>query len=391
MIKRPERMDLVDEYISLRKSRGDDDPDARVAYRFWRDNRDEIERGCDISNPYSYSKKQHEDGEPIELSAIQAYFNRVADMGEKAVATEIDNDPPDESGIETIGLTASKVASRISGHLQGEIPVDTEYVTVGLDIGKYFSHWVKCAWIGNAIGHVIDYGVMETPSMSTATDSKAVMAALVPALLQWRTDIDPDGKLDFSLIDSGDYTDAVYEFIRQAGGNPFAASKGWDAGRFRIGKEAPDRKPFFEAYAHRLPAEKIWIYNVNTEYWKQWTQERFLTATFDENERFNDGSLSLFAAPGDRKKHTSYSHHIVAEERRDIFVAGKGLTRKWIVLSKNNHYLDATALACAAAGCLGVRIIPRQHQQPTTAAVKHQPRSPILNPYGQPFLATERK
>jgi hypothetical protein len=275
--------------------------------------------------------------------------------------------------------------------LQGEFPTNTEHITVGLDIGKYYSHWVKCAWHGNAIGHVVDYGVMETPGMATATDSKAVMAALLPALLQWRTDINSDGKLDFALVDAGDYTDAVYEFIRQVGGTPFAASKGWDSGRFRMGKEAVDRRLFIEAYAHKLAAEKLWLYNVNTEYWKQWTHERFNTATFDENEMFNDGSLSLFSAPGDRRRHLSYSHHIVAEERREIFVPGKGMTRKWVTLSKNNHYLDATALACAAAGCLGVRIIPRTSVQPTAPQVQPKPRAPIVNPYGQPFLATERK
>ena len=392
MIKRPDRMDLVEEYISLRKSRGDDDPDARVAFRYWRDNREEIEAGCEISNPHSYSKKQHEDGEPIELSAIQAYFNRVADMGEKAVATEIDNDPPDESGVETIGLTANRVASRISGLMQGQYHPDTEAVTVGLDIGKYYSHWCKVAWHGNAVGNVVDYGVMETPGMMVATDAKAVMTALLPALHQWRTDITADGKLDFCLIDSGDYGDAVYEFVRQIGGIPFAASKGWDTGRFRMPKEATnDKRPFQECYAAHQPAEKLWLYHVNTEHWKQWLQDRFVTATFSDLQQFNDGSLSLYACPSDRKRHTSFAHHIVAEERRDTFVKGKGIVRKWVPISKNNHYLDALALACAAGGCVGVRIVPKAESRPTMPKIARTDRRPMVNPFGQPFLATERK
>jgi hypothetical protein len=338
-----------------------------------------------------YNQVETEDGRQTVYSAIQQAYNKIADTSLSAFKTEYQNDPDPEEVPETVGLTAGKVASRLSGYLQGEIPTNTEHITVGLDIGKYYSHWVKCAWHGNAIGHVVDYGVMETPGMATATDSKAVMAALLPALLQWRTDIDPEGKLDFSLVDAGDYTDAVYEFVRQVGGTPFAASKGWDAGRFRLGKEQPDRRLFIEAYAHKLPAEKLWLYNVNTEHWKQWVHERFNTATFDESEMLNDGSLSLFSAPGDRKRHLSFSHHIVAEERREIFVPGKGMTRKWVTLSKNNHYLDATALACAAAGCLGVRIIPRTSVQPTAPQVQPKPRAPIVNPYGQPFLATERK
>ena len=87
MKKPPTRMDMVADYIEMRQMRKPDDPDAREAFRFWRDNQDEIEDGCEVSNKQSFNSELHFDGEPIELSAIQAYYNRVADMGEKAVAT----------------------------------------------------------------------------------------------------------------------------------------------------------------------------------------------------------------------------------------------------------------------------------------------------------------
>lgn len=386
----PTNLDMWDDYISRRRAaQVAGDRHGMDAVEFYLANRDEMDAGV-VMLAENYKPIKLKDGREAVHSAIQEAYNKIADTSLSAFKTEYQNDPDPEEEPETVGLTAGKVASRISGILQGELPTDVEHVTTGLDIGKYYSHWVKIAWHGNAIGHVVNYGVMETPGMATATDSKAVMSALVPALLQWRTDALADGKLDFCLVDAGDYTDAVYEFIRQAGGTPFAASKGWDQGRFHIGKDGNDRRCFIEAYASRQPAEKLWLYNVNTEYWKQWVHERFSTQTFDENERFNDGSLSLFAAPGDRKRHMSFSQHIVAEERREIFVPGKGMTRKWVVLSKNNHYLDATALACAAAGCLGVRIVPRTIQT-TAPQVRQQQRQPIVNPYGQPFLATERK
>lgn len=391
MIKPPSRMDLVEQFIDLWKNRKENDPEARESFRFWKANQNDIERDCVISNPYSYSKKLHSDGEPMELSAIHSYYIRVARYGAKAVATEIDNDPPDESEIETSGLTAHKVASRISGLSQGQYHVDTEQVTVGLDIGKYYSHWVKIGWHGNAVGNIVDYGVMETPGMGSVTDAKAVMAALLPALHQWRTDMLADSKLDFCFIDSGDYSDAVYEFVRQVGGTPFAAAKGWDTGRYRQPlTESSDKKPFNECYAARQPEERLWLYHVHTEHWKQWLQERFITSTFNDQAQFNDGSLSLYASE-DKKRHTSYSHHIVAEERQEVFVPGKGLVRKWVVVNRNNHYLDATALACAAAGCLGVRIVPRVALQVAPKPQPQQNRPSITNPYGQPFLATERK
>jgi hypothetical protein len=325
------------------------------------------------------------------LSAIQQAYNKIADTNLSAFKTEYQNDPDPEEQPETTGLTAGRVASRVSGLDQGNYHTDTEFVTVGLDVGKYYSHWVKIGWHGNAIGNIVDYGVMETPGMMAATNDKAVMTALVPALAQWRTDITADGKLDFCLIDSGDYTEAVYEFVRQVGGTPFAASKGWDQGRFRLPSEGPGKRPFIEAYAAHQPAERLWLYNVNTEHWKQWTQERFVTATFDDQNQFNDGTLSLYAST-DRKRHLSFSHHIVAEERRETFVPGRGMIRKWVVLSKNNHYLDAAALACAAAGVLGVRILPKTQTTPVSQQLRQQqPVRRLLNSRGQPFLVTERR
>ena len=67
-------MDLVEQYIDLRKGRSESDPDARVAFAFWRDNQAIMESGCIVSNPHSFSKKIHSDGEPMELSSIQSYL-----------------------------------------------------------------------------------------------------------------------------------------------------------------------------------------------------------------------------------------------------------------------------------------------------------------------------
>ena len=387
----PTNAELWDEYIAIRRANQQaGDMLGLGAVEFYLDHRDAMDAGVSMISDH-INQIENDAGDLTIHSAIQQAYNKIADTSLSAFKTEYQNDPDPEDEPETIGLTAGKVASRISGFLQNEMPPDTEFVTVGCDIGKYYSHWCKIAWHGNAVGNVVDYGVIETPSMTTATDSKAVMAALLPALMAWRTDMIADGKLDFCLVDSGDYTDAVYEFIRSVGGTPFAAAKGWDNNRFTLGKDGKDRRTFIECFAHHLPAEKIWLYNVNTEHWKQWTHERFATNTFDDDNRFNDGALSLYAAPDDRKRHNSISHHIVAEERRDVFVPGKGNVRKWVVVNRNNHYLDAVALACAAAGCLGVRVIPRV-AMPTMPPVSKVDRRPaITTPHGQPFLATERK
>lgn len=387
----PKRMDLWEEYITLRRANQEGgDEYGKGAIQLYLDNWDAMNDGVEML--VDYYVEVEIDGVQLVHSAIQQAFNKIADTSLGAYKSEYQNDPDPDEQPDTVGLTAGKVASRISGFLQGDRHPETELVTVGLDIGKYYSHWAKVAWHGNAIGHVIDYGVMETPGMMTADNKQAVIAALLPALLQWRIDIAADGLPDFCLIDSGDYTDAIYEFVRQVGGTPFAASKGWDNNRLHMPKQrTADKIPFQECYASHQPTERIWLYNVNTEHWKQWVHERFATATLDENQIPNAGTLSLYAAPGDRRRHLSFSQHIVAEERRDVFEQGKGIKRKWTVVNKNNHYLDATALACAAAGCLGVRVVPRI-ALPTQQQMKAIPKRPaIVTPSGQPFLVTERR
>jgi hypothetical protein len=398
----PERADLWQQYMDLRQeAQRAGDGCGVQATAFYIANRADMDAGADVLNPERYSRAMTREGQSIELSALQAVYNLIADNGLNYVLTEIQNAPPDEEQAETLGLTAHKVASRLSGLERNELPkVEGVRITCGLDIGKYYSHWTKIAWFGNATGVVIDYGVMETPGMQAATDSQAVEVALLNSLLGWRSDIMASNPPEFCLVDSGDYSPAVYEFIRRAGGTPFAASKGYASSKFHMGTESGTRRLFDRCYANHQPQERVWLYVVDTEHWKGWLQERFVTATFNEAHQFNDGSLSLYVSD-DKKKHVSFSHHIVAEMREELFVPGKGMTRKWREVSKNNHWLDATALACATAGCLGIRLIPRvTSQQLVAAANKKQAagqavrnRAGIVSstPHGQAFVATQRK
>jgi hypothetical protein len=402
VVKWPERTDLWQQYMDLRQEgQRTGDGCGLQATAFYIANRADMDAGGEVLNPERYSRAITREGQSIELSAMQAVYNLVADNGINYVLTEIQNAPPEEEQAETLGLTAHKVASRVSGLEQHELPkVEDIKITVGLDLGKYYSHWTKIAWFGNATGVVIDYGVMETPGMQAATDAQAVEIALLQSLLLWRTDIMAKNPPDFCLVDSGDYSPAVYEFIRRVGGTPFAASKGYASSKFHHGTESPTRRLFDHVFANHQPQERIWLYIVDVEHWKGWLQERFLTATFNEAHQFNDGSLSLYVGQ-DKKRHMAFSHHIVAEMREEQFVPGKGVIRKWKELSKNNHYLDATALACAAAGCLGVRLIPRvraeqlvvaaNKKQATTPAVRNRAGIVSSTPHGQAFVATQRK
>lgn len=380
MITPPDRMDLVQEYLRLRIETEDDDPDAREAFRFWKSHQEEIERDCVISNPSSYSKKMHEDGEPLELSAVQAYYNKVADLGEKAVATEIDNDPPEDVGPQGSGLTWQIVDSRRNGLERFQVPANANCVTVGIDLGKYLCHWVVIAWWKGAGGCVVDYGRAEVAGTDVSMDNEASEPMIYNALLNWRDQllakkyVDASGaerRVDAVFVDSGTFTDAAYEFVRSVGGAPFFCSKGIGSYQPKS-KETDTIKPGNHLHASYQESQHLWLYDMDSDYWKQFVHERFLTPTFDEQNMLRRGSLSLFDVPNNRK-HTSFAQHIVAEELVSEFKEGKGVKTYWNVVSDNNHWLDATYQASAAAGARGIYLLTGSN--PDAGTVKPKPQN----------------
>lgn len=393
MIKPPDRMDLVERYIELRKSRDKDDPDARVSFRFWRDNREDIERGAVISNPYSYSKKIHADGEPIELSAIQSYYNRVADTSDKAVATEIDNDPPETVGPQGTGLTAELVASRKSGLQRGIVPFQARCLTAGIDLGKYNIHWVVTAWMDGGTGVVVDYGIHKVHGTTVdKTHTEEIEPKIYDALLDLHHSLTNKNYTDTSgeirrlgcvMIDSGTYTNAPYEFVRQVRG-VWHPCKG--IGNYKP-RQSVEGKVIASSHLHasKQATEDLWIYDLDSSYWKKFVHEHYLTPTFDSDNNLKRGSLSLFELIENRTN-SVYTAQIVAEEFLSEFIDGKGVKEYWHVHSDQNHFLDATAYACAGSEVCGVKLFgtPEELQpRQVTEATKKRPQAPESRQHGK--------
>jgi phage terminase large subunit GpA-like protein len=274
------------------------------------------------------------------------------------------------------------------------VPVNAETITAAIDVGKYNCHWCVCAWWRGAGGVVIDYGVAEVVGNENVrfadrgADMEASEPAIYRSLLAWRdylinTEyVDAAGQrrqVDMVLCDSGTYTNAVYEFCRQVRGI-FRPSKGIANYRPRT-KDTANCAAGANQHAQWLESQGVWLQELNTDYWKQWVHERFLTPTFDESNMLRRGSLSLYQPEGN-KRHLSYSQHIVAEELTTEFREGKGTTTKWVPKNPNNHWLDATYLAAACTEAMGIQLItpseatvtPTQ-AKPKPAAAQSQPRT----------------
>lgn len=387
--KWPDRMDLWEHYITLRRAgQIAGDRHGMNAVDFYLGNREAMDAGVEML-AYTFKPITLEDGRETVYSSIQEAFNKIADTSMDAFRTEYQNDPPAEQAIETAGLTAARVASRIHRLTQREAPSTTEARILGIDIGKHNSHWVDTAWEGASIGSIVDYGVMETHGMTMDSDSKAIELAILASLEVWADEVAMKANPMLVLIDSGTYTEAIYEFCRRRG-RPFYPSKGWAHSRFRMPAEQQGKKPLVEAWAHELTGDRVILYNVNTEWWKKWLQQRFITAPYDDAGNRNDGSLTLYDPGKDAKRHLSFSHHITAEEEQLVPVHGGESKRVWFVKNRNNHWLDATALACAGAGSLGFRLVTQQ--QPVKVVVQKPINSTpaYADKYGRPFVATRR-
>ncbi|MCC7085884.1 MAG: phage terminase large subunit family protein [Pirellulales bacterium] len=400
LLNRPENIALWEEYMQQRQEdqrrKGEDgkalDPNARRAHQFYLDHRAEMDRGAKVANEHRFNGQVLPDGTQLEVSALQRYFNEVARIGWEAVATEYDNDPPEQSGPQTDGISAALVMSRVNGREQRILPRDTIALTAAIDIGKYYCHWVVTAWREQAIGCVVDYGIAEVVGVAKNAAVETVERAIYRALLDWRhqrlqepyyDDLGEIREMDAVLVDSGDYRDAVYSFIRDVGGKPFLASKGIGS-TFREHAEGGS----FWNVAHQ-PDHGIYLYTLGSDHWKRWVHERFLTPTFDDDHRERPGSLSLWT-PTEPRKHQSYAHHIVAEEWREDFKEGRGVKKYWHKVNANNHWLDATYMACAAANMCGVTLMPSASPQPLIPKPSPATVERFVNPTGLPYLLTER-
>jgi len=397
----PARMDLWQEYVELRRrEKADGDKEFTESHTFYASQQQEMDRDAELGNPYRVSRKKRADGTPRELSALQNVFNDWADKGEAYVMTELQNDPPASMQMETMGLTTNVVRSRISGLEQHELPEETECYAMAIDLGRYMCHWVGAGFVQGFTGWIADYGVVEVHNVDHSTSQEASEMALYRSLMAWRNQIMSLPRVpDVVGIDSGTFTNIAYQFVRDVGGEPFRVVKGSGTSQFRHGTPSPTRIVGDHWYASFQAESSVWLVMIDSDFWKQFVQQRFLTEVFDEAHQFNAGSLSLYA-PGktargeyNTRTHLSFAQHIVSEELRTEFIVGKGLVSKWYQTNRNNHWLDATYMMCAMARLMGINFtFDSPH---TTAAPHSRPRRNtargITGPGGTPYLVTQRK
>lgn len=353
---------LWHEYMAIRgRDQRAGDRYGRGATQFFLDNQEAMVAGGSLLAD-NYKAKVLPDGFVTVHSAWQVVFNSIADTSFDAFCTEYQNDPPEVEQIQTIDLSYSHVATCLSGNAQWTIPPWVKHVVRGIDMGKVNCHYVDIGFDTDGTGTVIDYGRFTTHGLAVNSSDEAIELAMLNALQAFAIE-NNRYNIDLAFVDSGYYPQAIYEACRRLGGR-YKPIKGPDS-NYKMPKASDTVQCWYECHAslvndaNRRP---VWLFHPNTEFWKNWLQERWTQDPFVGGQ-LTRGSMTLFEPPAnDIKFHQTFARSMVSERLEHVPIPGGGYKSVWNVIDRgNNHYLDAAGYACAAGGCLGVRLIQSAH------------------------------
>jgi phage terminase large subunit GpA-like protein len=266
---------------------------------------------------------------------------------------------PDVQGLDDLKLDT--VLDRITAPDRGLVPPGTAFMTVGVDVGKYMLHWAAIAWRSNLLAHVVDYGVHEVQSRLLGVEP-----AIMVALRTLRDDVfgwpDEHGELirpEIVCVDArwqgaanGVYP--VYDITEESGDawHPCLGMDSDEAGKYRAPtKRTTQVTRIGEGYHFsRLRAPRVQVVAVDANHWKSFLHARLIA------QSGTAGAMSI--GEQQRSAHIAYAKQLTAEVQKTRFDPKRGEVVFWERVHRQNHWLDATALACVAGHIAGWRVVP---------------------------------
>ena len=374
LMEPPANPALWEDYVALRHANfAEGDSFARGAHNFYLDHREQMDAGAKVANPNRFDATETPDGSPMEISALQRYFNEVARLGPDAVATELDNDPPEEAGLVESPITTARILRSLNGLPRGLVPSQAVLVVQGIDCGKRSLHWVVRAWTADPVGYTIAHGVQDVHGTTTGSDEgldlaikRAILARMDEAAEAYFLPNDELRKVDITLCDARYRPEAIYAAAAELGGKRFFPAMGFgrSQGCVRALFSQANRR-VLNATTNIKPGDNwrivrkqgIAVCEFDADVWKSWEHDRWMT------DFPAPGSLSLHGEAAaerarmsdDQRHHHSYAKHIVNEKEVEEVVKGE-LKRYWKSYGAN-HWLDASAMSNVAASMGGIRLL----------------------------------
>ena len=380
LVNPPDRVDLWQEFVTLKQV--DWVKGTNKAHEFYLANRDLMDAGAIVANPNRFTA--------AEVSALEFYYSRVARVGQEAVSTEYDNNPPADENVQRLVLTAYHIQHNCSSGLEKrEVPEGTVSITRGGDVGKLGLHHVTIAWNEQAAGSIIDYDFH--PFLTEGRNASDCELLILEGLFAWHEAQlqhpfkNADGQefdVELTLIDQGWKHESwnnqpVQIFCGQVGFNNYIPSKGESP--YHIPRESPHiliGDNWHITFRNGIP-----LAQTNADHWKLKVHEGLLL------EPGNPGALTLFV-PRDSDgrqnaaKHMNFSKHLLSETWETRQKPGFRSSRTgWWKSPKPNHFFDAIYQAIAARAMRQISVLTQKAQpQPEISAAAIQNYEPQYDP-----------
>lgn len=372
VVKFPDNMKLWEEYETIYGQSFEEHGDFRNATEFYKKNREEMDAGAVVS----WEARFNHD----EISALQNAMNIKID-DEYAFWAEYQNDPKDRAMEGVVMITANEICEKKNGLPRFEIPVECDYITVGIDVQKKALYYVVMAWESNGTCYLIDYGTfpdqrshyftldeikktyLDKSTGGYESDLYKALQEMVPAIMN-REFVRNDGvimKVDQMLIDANweKSKDTIYKYCRASpfGNNVFPSHGRYYGAAKKPMSESPRKKGEKRGLnwilTYPKTAQTVRYIYFDANFWKSFVHERLNT---DMGGR---GCLSLFGK--DTRPLRMFADHMVAE----FYIQTEGRDRKldeWTlrVGQKENHFFDGAILCSVGASMRGVAIEKRR-------------------------------
>ena len=216
----------------------------------------------------------------------------------------------------------------------GIIPKDTVALTMGIDTQKDGFYYVVHAWANDYTTLMTRYGYVAT---------KDELAAIIFQSRYKVDGLDLQIPIIRAFMDSGgNRTAEVYEFCRQFGGDILIPIKGMS-----IRSGVPQKEGIIDKYpdTNKPIPGGLRLVSIDTEYYKDAIYRKM---------QIEDGKRGRWNVHNEIKP--DYIVQMTAEEKRRIRNGNK-YVEKWVQTRKDNHLLDCSVYAFAAADHIGVRFM----------------------------------
>lgn len=376
VIQFPVALEKWAHYVNLRRiGLANGDPFAREAHRYYLAHRKEMDEGVIVSRPSSFDSRKLPDGSRLQVSAIQRYYDHVADFGEDSALSELQGTPRDDSDT-VLGLRSSDVAQRLTKLARGTVGKNCQQITAYIDVHARLLYYVVSAWDSQFGGGPIDYGTYPQqpiayfaqatapvamadvhPGTSQEAWLTAGLTAVVDRLLgiEYQREDGASMRIGMMLIDAkwGDTTELVKRFCRRhpSYGTRLFPAMGVGLGptRKRLADYRPEPGARVGPFWREAPAaDRCRVVTIDANAVKSFAAARLLLPP---------GSAGAWELFGDSPhSHTLFADHCTAEEPKTVMV--KGTNHEYTVWTlrpnRDNHYWDCLCGTAVAASMLGI-------------------------------------